>query len=153
MDHSSPHRSVLDKATKWWDRHSITWWQIDFDSETLFFPAKFLRWEIWLDIPFEFHIVIESIVNVIIVWFIFRGPFLISVPLSTLINWEREFELWAPEFYVVSYVGDKDSRAVIREHELSFEVLSRLILTRLLTLKYLTHYNSGRSWIKAAARV
>ena len=50
-----------------------------------------------------------------------RGPFLISVPLSTLINWEREFALWAPEFYVVSYVGDKDSRAVIREHELSFE--------------------------------
>ncbi|XP_059098801.1 chromodomain-helicase-DNA-binding protein Mi-2 homolog isoform X2 [Tigriopus californicus] len=50
-----------------------------------------------------------------------RGPFLISVPLSTLINWERELELWAPEFYVVSYVGDKDSRAVIREHELSFE--------------------------------
>ena len=39
-----------------------------------------------------------------------RGPFLVSVPLSTLINWEREFELWAPEFYVVSYVGDKDSR-------------------------------------------
>ena len=50
-----------------------------------------------------------------------RGPFLVSVPLSTLINWEREFELWAPEFYVISYVGDKDSRAVIREHELSFE--------------------------------
>ncbi len=50
-----------------------------------------------------------------------RGPFLVSVPLSTLINWEREFELWAPEFYVVSYVGDKDSRGVIREHELSFE--------------------------------
>jgi chromodomain-helicase-DNA-binding protein 4 len=50
-----------------------------------------------------------------------RGPFLISVPLSTLINWERELELWAPEFYVVSYVGDKDSRAVIREHEMSFE--------------------------------
>jgi chromodomain-helicase-DNA-binding protein 4 len=50
-----------------------------------------------------------------------RGPFLIAVPLSTLINWEREFALWAPEFYVVSYVGDKDSRMVIREHELSFE--------------------------------
>ena len=39
-----------------------------------------------------------------------RGPFIIAVPLSTLINWEREFELWAPEFYVLSYVGDKDSR-------------------------------------------
>ena len=50
-----------------------------------------------------------------------RGPFLIAVPLSTLINWEREFALWAPEFYVVSYVGDKDSRVVIRENELSFE--------------------------------
>ena len=50
-----------------------------------------------------------------------RGPFLVAVPLSTLINWEREFALWAPEFYVVSYVGDKDSRIVIREHELSFE--------------------------------
>merc|ERR1719410_250009 len=50
-----------------------------------------------------------------------RGPFLVAVPLSTLINWEREFALWAPEFYVVSYVGDKDSRQVIREHELSFE--------------------------------
>merc|ERR1719350_1114609 len=50
-----------------------------------------------------------------------RGPFLVAVPLSTLINWEREFALWAPEFYVVSYVGDKDSRVVIRENELSFE--------------------------------
>ena len=43
------------------------------------------------------------------------------MPLSTLINWEREFALWAPDFYVVSYVGDKDSRIVIRENELSFE--------------------------------
>ncbi|KAK9879935.1 hypothetical protein WA026_008444 [Henosepilachna vigintioctopunctata] len=50
-----------------------------------------------------------------------KGPFLVSVPLSTIINWEREFELWAPDFYVITYVGDKDSRAVIRENELSFE--------------------------------
>ncbi|XP_018335624.1 chromodomain-helicase-DNA-binding protein Mi-2 homolog isoform X1 [Agrilus planipennis] len=50
-----------------------------------------------------------------------KGPFLISVPLSTIINWEREFEVWAPDFYVITYVGDKDSRAVIRENELSFE--------------------------------
>uniref|UniRef100_A0A146KVC0 Chromodomain-helicase-DNA-binding protein Mi-2 n=2 Tax=Lygus hesperus TaxID=30085 RepID=A0A146KVC0_LYGHE len=50
-----------------------------------------------------------------------KGPFLISVPLSTIINWEREFELWAPDFYVVTYVGDKDSRAVAREHEFSFD--------------------------------
>lgn len=50
-----------------------------------------------------------------------KGPFLLSVPLSTIINWEREFEVWAPDFYVITYVGDKDARAVIREHELSFE--------------------------------
>ena len=34
-----------------------------------------------------------------------KGPFLLSVPLSTIINWEREFETWAPDFYVVTYVG------------------------------------------------
>lgn len=50
-----------------------------------------------------------------------RGPFLVSAPLSTIINWEREFEVWAPDFYVVTYIGDKDSRSVIREHELSFD--------------------------------
>lgn len=44
-----------------------------------------------------------------------------SVPLSTLINWEREFETWAPDFYVVSYVGDKDSRVTIREHEFTVD--------------------------------
>nr|XP_018668322.1 chromodomain-helicase-DNA-binding protein 4 isoform X1 [Ciona intestinalis] len=50
-----------------------------------------------------------------------RGPFLISVPLSTMINWEREFELWAPNLYVVSYYGDRDSRAVIRDNEFSYD--------------------------------
>ncbi|XP_066991468.2 chromodomain-helicase-DNA-binding protein Mi-2 homolog isoform X2 [Anabrus simplex] len=50
-----------------------------------------------------------------------KGPFLLSVPLSTVINWEREFETWAPDFYVITYVGDKDSRNVIRENELSFD--------------------------------
>lgn len=46
---------------------------------------------------------------------------MVGAPLSTIINWEREFELWAPDMYVVVYVGDKDGRAVIREHEFSFE--------------------------------
>lgn len=43
-----------------------------------------------------------------------KGPFLVAAPLSTLINWEREAEFWAPDFYVVTYVGDKESRTVIR---------------------------------------
>ncbi|XP_071315588.1 chromodomain-helicase-DNA-binding protein 3 isoform X1 [Trachinotus anak] len=50
-----------------------------------------------------------------------KGPFLVSAPLSTIINWEREFEMWAPDFYVVAYTGDKDSRAIIRENEFSFD--------------------------------
>lgn len=29
--------------------------------------------------------------------------------------------MWAPDMYVVTYVGDKDSRAVIRENEFTFE--------------------------------
>ncbi|XP_075764199.1 chromodomain-helicase-DNA-binding protein 3 isoform X2 [Pelodiscus sinensis] len=50
-----------------------------------------------------------------------KGPFLVSAPLSTIINWEREFQMWAPKFYVVTYTGDKDSRSIIRENEFSFE--------------------------------
>ncbi|KAG7265665.1 hypothetical protein CRUP_016512 [Coryphaenoides rupestris] len=50
-----------------------------------------------------------------------KGPFLVSAPLSTIINWEREFEMWAPDFYVVTYTGDKDSRAIIRENELTYD--------------------------------
>jgi SNF2 family DNA or RNA helicase len=49
------------------------------------------------------------------------GPFLVSAPLSTIINWEREFELWAPDMYVVTYTGDKDGRAAIREHEFTVQ--------------------------------
>jgi SNF2 family DNA or RNA helicase len=50
-----------------------------------------------------------------------KGPFLISAPLSTIINWEREFEFWAPDMYIVSYIGGKEDRATIREYELSHD--------------------------------
>ncbi|CAD5232400.1 unnamed protein product [Bursaphelenchus xylophilus] len=49
------------------------------------------------------------------------GPFLVAAPLSTIINWEREAEFWAPDFYVVTYCGLKEARAVIREHEITFD--------------------------------
>ena len=42
------------------------------------------------------------------------GPFLICAPLSTIVNWEREFEFWAPDMYVVSYSGNRDNRQVLR---------------------------------------
>ena len=42
------------------------------------------------------------------------GPFLLVVPLSTLPSWQREFELWAPEFNLVVYIGDVSSRTMVR---------------------------------------
>uniref|UniRef100_A0A0N4ZRZ9 PHD-type domain-containing protein n=1 Tax=Parastrongyloides trichosuri TaxID=131310 RepID=A0A0N4ZRZ9_PARTI len=49
------------------------------------------------------------------------GPFLVAAPLSTLLNWEREAHIWCKDFYCVTYSGDKDARAIIREHEFSFQ--------------------------------
>jgi SNF2 family DNA or RNA helicase len=45
------------------------------------------------------------------------GPFLLIVPLSTVVTWQKEFELWAPHINVVLYIGDINSRSLIREHE------------------------------------
>jgi len=50
-----------------------------------------------------------------------EGPFLVSVPLSTMINWEREFALWAPELYLVSYQGDPETRDALRQYDMSFD--------------------------------
>jgi chromodomain-helicase-DNA-binding protein 1 len=45
------------------------------------------------------------------------GPFLIVVPLSTSENWMLEFKQWAPEMNVVCYIGNRQSREMIRAHE------------------------------------
>ncbi|XP_017051832.1 chromodomain-helicase-DNA-binding protein 3 [Drosophila ficusphila] len=50
-----------------------------------------------------------------------RGPFLVVVPLSTLVNWERELELWAPDLYCITYVGCRASRAIIRKNEMGLK--------------------------------
>lgn len=41
------------------------------------------------------------------------GPFLIVVPLSTIVTWQREFQLWAPHINVVLYIGDVKSRSMV----------------------------------------
>ncbi|KAI0066748.1 hypothetical protein BV25DRAFT_1972636 [Artomyces pyxidatus] len=41
------------------------------------------------------------------------GPHLVVVPKSTLQNWAREFEKWAPDFQVVVLSGTKEERADI----------------------------------------
>jgi chromodomain-helicase-DNA-binding protein 1 len=46
------------------------------------------------------------------------GPFLLVVPLSTLPTWQREFDRWASELNVVVYVGDVNSRELIKQYEL-----------------------------------
>lgn len=46
-----------------------------------------------------------------------EGPWLVCAPLSTIRNWEREFALWAPRLNVIVYIGNADSRAVLRDHE------------------------------------
>lgn len=45
------------------------------------------------------------------------GPFLIVVPLSTLPSWLVQFEHWAPDMNVVAYIGNSQSREMIREYE------------------------------------
>ena len=50
-----------------------------------------------------------------------RGPALVVVPLSTLVNWEREAARWAPGAHVVPYVGNPSARAMIRQHELMYD--------------------------------
>jgi SNF2 family DNA or RNA helicase len=46
-------------------------------------------------------------------------PFLIVVPNSTIANWVREFETWAPaDMRVVAYFGSAASRHVCSTHDL-----------------------------------
>lgn len=46
-------------------------------------------------------------------------PALVVVPNSTITNWVREFERWAPKIRVVPFYGDAKAREIIRQYELS----------------------------------
>ncbi|CAB0038921.1 unnamed protein product [Trichogramma brassicae] len=50
-----------------------------------------------------------------------HGPFLLVVPLSTMTSWQREITQWAPDINFVTYLGDVNSRNVIREYEWCFD--------------------------------
>eukprot|EP00043_Microstomoeca_roanoka_P004831 m.52060 g.52060 ORF g.52060 m.52060 type:complete len:1783 (+) comp12674_c1_seq1:372-5720(+) len=45
------------------------------------------------------------------------GPFLIVVPLSTIMAWARELHKWAPDMNAIVYIGNKKSREVIHDFE------------------------------------
>ena len=46
------------------------------------------------------------------------GPFLIVAPLSTVPNWVKEFQRFAPHFPVILYHGTKEEREDIRRKTL-----------------------------------
>lgn len=52
-------------------------------------------------------------------------PVLVVVPNSTITNWVREFERWAPELRVVPFYGEVKSREVIKQYELRHPIASR----------------------------
>jgi len=55
------------------------------------------------------------------------GPHLIIVPSSTMENWRKELELWAPDIQIVTYWGSQDERRHLRlqlvQDELDYDVI------------------------------
>jgi len=55
------------------------------------------------------------------------GPHLIIVPSSTMENWKKELQLWAPDIEVVTYWGSQDERRHLRlqlvQDELDYDVI------------------------------
>lgn len=45
------------------------------------------------------------------------GPFLIVAPNSTISNWKREFQKWAPQMRVAAYWGEKTTRQIVEDYE------------------------------------
>lgn len=64
---------------------------------------------------------IQSLTFVNSVWeYGIRGPFLIIAPLSTIPNWQREFEGWT-EMNVVVYHGSQHSKSMLQEYEFNYK--------------------------------
>lgn len=61
------------------------------------------------------------------------GPFLCLVPLSTMTAWQREFQIWAPDLNVVTYIGDVQSREMIRQYDWCFSSTKRMKFNAILT--------------------
>ncbi|KAL6265265.1 hypothetical protein P5V15_002045 [Pogonomyrmex californicus] len=62
-----------------------------------------------------------------------HGPFLLVVPLSTMTSWQREMSQWAPDMNFVTYLGDVNSRNIIREYEWCYRGSKRLKFNVILT--------------------
>ncbi|CAK1549851.1 unnamed protein product [Leptosia nina] len=64
---------------------------------------------------------IQSLTFVNSVWeYGIRGPFLIIAPLSTIPNWQREFEAWT-DMNVIVYHGSQQSKSMLQEYEFFYK--------------------------------
>ena len=45
------------------------------------------------------------------------GPYLVIVPLSTITAWQSQFQTWAPDLNVITYIGTAPAREIIRKYE------------------------------------
>uniref|UniRef100_T1J482 DNA helicase n=1 Tax=Strigamia maritima TaxID=126957 RepID=T1J482_STRMM len=50
----------------------------------------------------------------------YQGPFLVIAPLSTIANWQREFETWS-DLNVIVYHGSCASRSMIQDYEMYYK--------------------------------
>lgn len=80
----------------------------------------------------------KTIQTICFLYYLFKsqslcGPFLCVVPLSTMTAWQREFAIWASEMNVVTYLGDVQSREMIREYEWCFQSSKRIKFNAILT--------------------
>lgn len=80
----------------------------------------------------------KTIQTICLLYYLFNahqlyGPFLIVVPLSTMTSWQREFCQWAPEMNIVTYLGDVNSRDIIRQYEWCYSSSKRLKFNAILT--------------------
>ena len=49
-----------------------------------------------------------------------EGPYLVIVPLSTIGNWQREFEMWT-DMNVIVYHGTHASRNMLQQYEMYYK--------------------------------
>uniref|UniRef100_A0A182SSR7 DNA helicase n=1 Tax=Anopheles maculatus TaxID=74869 RepID=A0A182SSR7_9DIPT len=80
----------------------------------------------------------KTIQTICFLYYLFKsqqlyGPFLCVVPLSTMPAWQREFGIWAPELNVVTYLGDVQSREIIRQYEWCYDSTKKLKFNAILT--------------------
>lgn len=61
-----------------------------------------------------------------------QGPFLVVVPLTTISNWQMEFDKWAPDIKVIIYKGKKSDR-----QELTAEIKNEKFHVLITTYEYI----------------